>query len=75
MKMLTYSLVKLNMKNSFTLWFLAAGVLSLSHLLKFDRSMRALPLFQKRPFYSSASYLDLIVDEGKEMDGDPLTPL
>ena len=64
-EMLTSSLLLLNMKHVFTLRLLSAEVPSLSHLLKFDRLRRALPLFQERPFSSSAWSLDLIVDEGK----------
>ena len=58
------------MKRAFTLWFLASGVPSLSHFLKFDRSRSDLLLFQENPFAYSTDSLDLMVVEGKETEGD-----
>ena len=49
MKMLTSSLVTLNMKHAFILRFLAAGVPPFTHLLNFARSRRDLPLSQEIP--------------------------
>ena len=55
----------LNIKRAFRLKFLAAGVPSLSHLIKFAWSSSALALFQESTFASSAGSLDLIVVEVK----------
>ena len=70
---LTSSLVPLNMKSPFEMWFLDAGVPSLYHLIKFARSMRYLPLFQEIPFATIFESLDIIVAKEKDIEGDPLT--
>ena len=74
LKMLTSSFVPLEINHMFTLRFLAAGVQSLSHLLRFSRSRIALTLFQERPFAAISGSFDIIVVKGKEMEGNPLTP-
>ena len=73
--MLTPSSVPLNTNRLFMPRFLAVGVPSLYHSLKFSLSRIALALFQEITFAFSYGSLDIIVVEVKEMEGDPLTPL
>ena len=72
-KILMSSIVPFYMKRVFKMWFLDAGVMLLSHFLKFTCSRRDLPLFQESTFSSITGSLDLIIFEGKEKEGDILT--
>ena len=69
------SLVPLNINWVLILRFLAAGVPSVYHLMKFSLSSRSLPLVHEIPFaYSRVSlYLMLFVE--KDTVVDPLTLL
>ena len=65
--MLISSLVPSNMNLAFTLQFLAAGVPSVSHLLKFSLSRRSLPYVHDSPFDCSLGVLSMMDLVAKEM--------
>ena len=75
LKLLMSSLVPLNINLALVLQFLAGGVTSVAHLIKFALSIRSLLSVQESHFACWLGVLDTIVLASKEMVRNPLINL